>query len=76
MVEKEKKDLGLRTLVSSVEKDIELLNVLTLERRLEVIVESLWLVKKLLKCLMNLKMVRTQCEEGSCGMRKLMEKLF
>lgn len=57
MVKEEKKDLGLMVLV--IKQDIELFNVLNLGRRFEVIAEALWLVRKLLKRLMNLKMVRT-----------------
>ena len=60
MMERENKDIGLKELVSSVEKkDIKPLNVLNPLKRLEVVAKILWLVKKLLKHLMNSSMVRT-----------------
>lgn len=60
IMEKGKKYLGLRVLVTNVEKKLtKLLNVLTLERKLEVIEEIIWLVKELMKHLMNLRRVRT-----------------
>lgn len=49
MVVREKKDLSLRELVLSME-DIE-------PRRLEIVVETLWLVKKLLSHLIYLSMM-------------------
>ena len=65
IMEKGKKDLGLRVLVTNVEKKVtELLNVLTLERKIEVIVGILCLVKKLMKHLMNLRRVKTDGEKS------------
>ena len=59
IMEKGKKDLGLRVLVTNVvKKDIELLNVLIMVKRLEEVVEMSCLVKKLFKHLINLRMIR------------------